>query len=100
MAQLQSLTTAESNTTPQTANGSTDSHKRVVGAESEWYELVDGSVVESLPKNEQKRQGLWWELIKAEKEYVRDLATMCEVSKAVATLASLRPLQSWATLHS
>lgn len=59
---------------------SSDSHKRVVSVETEWYELVDQSVVDSLPKDEQRRQGLWWELIKAEREYVRDLATMCQVS--------------------
>ncbi|KAI9638407.1 uncharacterized protein MKK02DRAFT_42797 [Dioszegia hungarica] len=57
---------------------SSDSHKRVVSVETEWYELVDQSVVDSLPKDEQRRQGLWWELIKAEREYVRDLATMCQ----------------------
>jgi hypothetical protein len=44
---------------------SSDSHKRVVSVETEWYELVDQSVVDSLPKDEQRRQGLWWELIKA-----------------------------------
>jgi hypothetical protein len=61
---------------------STDSHKRAVSTETEWYELVDQDVVDSLPKDEQRRQGLWWELIKAEKEYVRDLGTMCQVRPA------------------
>jgi hypothetical protein len=45
----------------------------------EWYELVDSSLLESLGSDEVKRQGLWWELIRLEREYVRDLRVICEV---------------------
>jgi len=34
---------------------------------------------ESLPREETRRQGLWWELIKGEAEYARDLRIMVEV---------------------
>nr|XP_019013428.1 uncharacterized protein I206_01495 [Kwoniella pini CBS 10737]OCF52209.1 hypothetical protein I206_01495 [Kwoniella pini CBS 10737] len=45
----------------------------------EWYELVDRSLSDSLNKEELKRQGLWWEMIKGEREYVKDMKTVCEV---------------------
>ncbi|WVR05091.1 hypothetical protein IAU60_002103 [Kwoniella sp. DSM 27419] len=45
----------------------------------EWHEMVDRTLSESLDKDELKRQGLWWELIKGEREYVRDLKTVCDV---------------------
>lgn len=32
---------------------------------------------------EQRRQGLWWEIIKGEREYVRDMSIMCHVSSDV-----------------
>ncbi|WWD15802.1 hypothetical protein CI109_100226 [Kwoniella shandongensis] len=45
----------------------------------EWYELVDRSLSASLPKEEQNRQGLWWEMVKGEREYVRDMKIVCDV---------------------
>ena len=45
----------------------------------EWHEMVDVSVLESLSRAEGRRQGLWWELIKGETEYVRDLRIVAEV---------------------
>ncbi|OCF39870.1 hypothetical protein I317_06307 [Kwoniella heveanensis CBS 569] len=45
----------------------------------EWYELVDNTLSESLSKDELKRQGLWWEMIKGEREYVRDMKIVCDV---------------------
>ena len=48
----------------------------------EWHDLVDPSVRESLGKDEVQRQGLWWELIKGEVEYVRDLRMICKVSRS------------------
>ncbi|GFZ46220.1 hypothetical protein JCM24511_04467 [Saitozyma sp. JCM 24511] len=45
---------------------------------TEWHELVDSSLTESLSREERKRQGLWWEMIKGEMEYVKDLRTVCE----------------------
>ncbi|WVF72308.1 hypothetical protein IAT40_007121 [Kwoniella sp. CBS 6097] len=45
----------------------------------EWYELVDTTLSDSLSKDELKRQGLWWEMIKGEREYVRDMKTVCDV---------------------
>ncbi|WVW83239.1 hypothetical protein I302_105258 [Kwoniella bestiolae CBS 10118] len=45
----------------------------------EWYELVDRTLSDSLSKEELKRQGLWWEMIKGEREYVRDMKTVCDV---------------------
>ena len=54
----------------------------------EWHELVDASVLESLGRPEVRRQGLWWELIKGEVEYVRDLRTVCDVS----TMGKCRPI--------
>jgi hypothetical protein len=47
--------------------------------EPEWHELVDSGVLEILDREEIRRQGLWWELIKGEREYVRDLRVVCEV---------------------
>lgn len=46
----------------------------------EWHDLVDPSIREVLGSKEMKRQGLWWELIKGEVEYVRDLRVLCQVS--------------------
>lgn len=48
-------------------------------ANSEWHEMVDDDVIESLGRQEVRRQGLWWELIKGEREYVRDLKTITDV---------------------
>lgn len=48
----------------------------------EWHDLVDPSIRETLGKQEVRRQGLWWELIKGEVEYVRDLRMICKVSQA------------------
>lgn len=45
----------------------------------EWHQIVDKSFCESLDKMEQRRQGLWWEIIKGEREYVRDMDTMYHV---------------------
>lgn len=42
--------------------------------------MVDRSVRDSLDKEEVRRQGLWWELINGEREYVRDLKIICVVS--------------------
>ncbi|KAK4687215.1 RHO1 GDP-GTP exchange protein 1/2, partial [Tremellales sp. Uapishka_1] len=44
----------------------------------EWYEVVDNSVLTSLGRTEVKRQGLWWELIRGEREYVRDLQVLLD----------------------
>jgi hypothetical protein len=44
--------------------------------------MLDCSLTESLSREERKRQGLWWEMIKGEMEYVKDLRTVCEVSPA------------------
>ena len=49
-------------------------------SDPEWYEMVDPGILESLGRQEVNRQGLWWELIKAEVEYVRDLRIICDVS--------------------
>lgn len=46
----------------------------------EWHDLVDTEVRLSLGREEVKRQGLWWELIEGESEYVRDLRIICHVS--------------------
>ena len=48
-------------------------------ADPQWHMLVDASVMDSLEKSEVKRQGLWWELMNGEVEYVRDLRTICNV---------------------
>lgn len=52
-----------------------------VNPDPEWHEIVDAGLVDSLSPKERKRQGLWWELIKGEREYVRDLKIVCEVSR-------------------
>ena len=52
-------------------------------AAPEWHELVDRSLLDSLGRDEVKRQGLWWELIRLERGYVRDLQVICEVSGIV-----------------
>lgn len=49
----------------------------------EWHQIVDKSFCESLDKMEQRRQGLWWEIIKGEREYVRDMDTMYHVSSDI-----------------
>lgn len=46
----------------------------------EWHDLVDPSLRQILERSEVKRQGLWWELIKGEAEYVKDLRVICRVS--------------------
>ncbi|WVO12788.1 hypothetical protein L204_100396 [Cryptococcus depauperatus] len=48
-------------------------------ANPEWHDLVDRAFCNSLTKQEQRRQGLWWELIKGEREYVRDMGIVCNV---------------------
>jgi hypothetical protein len=48
--------------------------------------MVDCSLTESLSREERKRQGLWWEMIKGEMEYVKDLRTVCEVSECSLAL--------------
>ncbi|KIR26825.1 hypothetical protein I309_04203 [Cryptococcus deuterogattii LA55] len=45
----------------------------------EWHQIVDKSFCDSLDKMEQRRQGLWWEIIKGEREYVRDMDIMYHV---------------------
>ncbi|EAL22516.1 hypothetical protein CNBB3940 [Cryptococcus deneoformans B-3501A] len=45
----------------------------------EWHQIVDKSLCDSLDKMEQRRQGLWWEIIKGEREYVRDMGIMHHV---------------------
>jgi hypothetical protein len=45
----------------------------------EWHDLVDPGLRTILDRREVKRQGLWWELIKGEVEYVRDLRVICRV---------------------
>jgi hypothetical protein len=49
--------------------------------------MVDKSVLDSLGKDEVKRQGLWWELVSGEREFVRDLKVVCEVCQIAGTLA-------------
>ena len=61
-------------------SSSNGSHLRNHQDNPEWYEMVDKSVRHSLDKTEVKRQGLWWEVINGEREYVRDLRVVCEVS--------------------
>lgn len=57
--------------------------------------MVDRAVRDSLDKREVKRQGLWWELINGEREYVRDLKVVCEVGRTChQTLIVLRLTQA------
>ncbi|KAL7422275.1 hypothetical protein Q5752_002921 [Cryptotrichosporon argae] len=44
----------------------------------EWHEMVDPCVLDSLSRDEVKRQGLWWELVRGEREYVADLKVFIE----------------------
>ena len=46
---------------------------------TEWHELVDPDLVLSLTRDERRRQGVWWEVIRGERAYVRDLGTMIHV---------------------
>ncbi|RXK38363.1 hypothetical protein M231_04405 [Tremella mesenterica] len=48
-------------------------------ANLEWHELVNPLLVQSLEQKEVRRQGLWWELVRGEREYVKDLHTISEV---------------------
>jgi len=52
----------------------------------EWHDLVDPSIREVLGSKEMKRQGLWWELIKGEVEYVRDLRVLCQVRDEIQAI--------------
>jgi hypothetical protein len=45
---------------------------------SQWHEFVDRSMIPSLGKHETQRQGLWFELINGEMEYVKDLKMLCD----------------------
>ncbi|OXG93167.1 hypothetical protein C345_00803 [Cryptococcus neoformans A2-102-5] len=56
----------------------------------EWHQIVDKSFCDSLDKMEQRRQGLWWEIIKGEREYVRDMSIMCHIF--IQELRDCRPL--------
>lgn len=47
--------------------------------DQEWHRLVPEEALSSLDETEIKRQGLIFELLKAEREYVVDLETMEEV---------------------
>jgi hypothetical protein len=40
-------------------------------------------MIESLGRQEVQRQGLWWELVKGEVEFVRDLRVVTQVSPTV-----------------
>lgn len=40
-------------------------------------------MIESLGRQEVQRQGLWWELVKGEVEFVRDLRVVTQVSPIV-----------------
>ena len=51
-----------------------------VSEQTEWHELVDPDLVLSLTRDERRRQGVWWEVIRGEGAYVRDLGTMVHVS--------------------
>lgn len=70
-----------------------------VNPDPEWHEIVDAGLVESLPSKERKRQGLWWELIKGEREYVRDLKIVCEVS-GLYPRAFRRAVPAYSARHS
>lgn len=72
-------------TTPFT---STDGGHRS-GDSSQWHELVDASILQSLGKDETRRQGLWFEVISGEMDYVRDLKVLCE--EFIAPLRSQEP---------
>jgi hypothetical protein len=45
---------------------------------SQWHEFVDRSMIPSLGKQETQRQGLWFEVINGEMEYVKDLKMLCD----------------------
>ena len=47
--------------------------------DQEWHRLVPEEALKALESTEIKRQGLIFELLKAEREYVDDLVTMEEV---------------------
>jgi len=45
---------------------------------SQWHEFVDRCMIPSLGKQETQRQGLWFEVINGEMEYVKDLKMLCD----------------------
>ncbi|KAG9014371.1 hypothetical protein FRB94_012777 [Tulasnella sp. JGI-2019a] len=49
---------------------------KIPNAPKEWHQLVPKEVMEKLPKKEQKKQSIIFELIYGEMEYVRDLETI------------------------
>jgi len=44
-----------------------------------WKDMVDPSLVLKTPHNEQQRQEVIYELLRTEKEYLRDLNVIIEV---------------------
>lgn len=50
---------------------------------------MDESILQSLGKDETRRQGLWFEVISGELDYVRDLRVLCD--EFVAPLRSQQP---------
>lgn len=59
-----------------TANTEQDVNGKPIAEGTEWHELVDPDLVLSLTRDERRRQGVWWEVIRGERAYVRDLGTM------------------------
>jgi hypothetical protein len=57
-----------------------DVNGKPISEQTEWHELVDPDLVLSLTRDERRRQGVWWEVIRGERAYVRDLGTMVHVS--------------------
>ncbi|KAG8878034.1 hypothetical protein FRB97_002821 [Tulasnella sp. 331] len=49
---------------------------KIPNAPKEWHQLVPKEVMDKLPKKEQKKQSIIFELIYGEMEYVRDLETI------------------------
>ncbi|ORX39762.1 hypothetical protein BD324DRAFT_614892 [Kockovaella imperatae] len=78
---------------PLASPSASSDHIQLIKADPEWHELVGSSFFESLGSAEVRRQGLWWELVKGEVEYVRDLRTVCDVSH-VAILTRYADLSS------
>jgi hypothetical protein len=56
---------------------------------SQWHEFVDRSMIPSLGKEETHRQGLWFEVISGEMDYVRDLKMLCD--EFIAPLRTQQP---------
>ena len=78
-------TSSSSNSTPTTRQ---PSHRTPIKPPSEaghrsndssqWHEFVDRSMIPSLGKHETQRQGLWFEVINGEMDYVKDLKMLCD----------------------